>query len=104
MRRRLYSADNRARVARRRHLTAFLAAVCSATEGHLLRVARGGRCGAQRRVRVMAGVLMVRAGERTSRELEMQLAALRPGEHLCMLYDTEAEQLGALVPFLLHGL
>ena len=37
-------------------------------------------------------------------DLEGQLAELRPGNHLCMLFDSDAERLGALVPYLRDGL
>jgi PAS domain S-box-containing protein len=36
--------------------------------------------------------------------LEHELAKLRPGNHLCMLFESDAEKLGALVPYLRDGL
>jgi PAS domain S-box-containing protein len=37
-------------------------------------------------------------------DLERQLAELRPGNHLCVLYEPEAERLSSLVPYLCDGL
>ncbi len=39
-----------------------------------------------------------------SRELDIQLAGLKHGDHLCMIHETDADQLAALVPFLRDGL
>ncbi len=36
--------------------------------------------------------------------LEQQLAALGPGDHLCLIYETPEEQFAAVVPFLRDGL
>src|SRR5438270_9847536 len=36
--------------------------------------------------------------------LERQLAALKPGDHLCLLYEDAAEALAAAAPFIAHGL
>ncbi|HEY9420425.1 MAG TPA: MEDS domain-containing protein [Thermoanaerobaculia bacterium] len=38
------------------------------------------------------------------RELERRLARLRQGDHLCLIYHSAAEQLGALVPYIKAGL
>src|SRR5438132_10081408 len=37
-------------------------------------------------------------------ELERQLLRLKQGEHLCLIYDTMAEQMAAAIPFLKEGL
>ena len=37
-------------------------------------------------------------------ELERHLAGLRPGDHVCRIYETEAEQWAAAVPFVTQGL
>lgn len=37
-------------------------------------------------------------------DLERRSARLRPGDHLCLIYDSAAEQASALVPFLKAGL
>ncbi len=37
-------------------------------------------------------------------ELEWQIAQLKPGDHLCLLYQTVEEQLAAVVPFMRDGL
>lgn len=37
-------------------------------------------------------------------ELERQISALKQGDHVCPIYDSEAEQLGAAVPFVKEGL
>jgi len=37
-------------------------------------------------------------------ELERQLEALRPGDHVCQLFDSPEERLAAVIPFLRHGL
>lgn len=36
--------------------------------------------------------------------LERQIAELRHGEHVCMIYENRAEQMAAAVPFIIHGL
>ncbi len=36
--------------------------------------------------------------------LEWQIAGLKPGDHLCLLYETAEEQLAAVVPFMRKGL
>ncbi len=36
--------------------------------------------------------------------LERQLAGLRAGDHLCMIYEDAAEQMAAIVPFVREGL
>lgn len=37
-------------------------------------------------------------------DLERQIARLRQGDHLCLLYQSTADQLAVLVPFFKHGL
>ena len=37
-------------------------------------------------------------------ELEKQLANLNPGEHLCPIYESAAERLAVVIPFVKHGL
>src|SRR3712207_4236686 len=37
-------------------------------------------------------------------ELERQIADLRQGDHVCLIYETAAEQLAATVPFVRDGL
>ena len=39
-----------------------------------------------------------------SDELQRQLDELQPGDHLCMLYDSDAERTDAAVQFLRDGL
>lgn len=47
---------------------------------------------------------MVTNGAGTSAELQRLLADLRPGDHLCMFYDSDAEWLDGLMSFLRGGL
>src|SRR5437868_6601473 len=37
-------------------------------------------------------------------ELERQLIDLKPGDHICLIYETVAEQMAGAVPFLKQGL
>lgn len=37
-------------------------------------------------------------------ELRRQMDGLQPGDHICLIYETVEEQLGAVVPFMLRGL
>ena len=37
-------------------------------------------------------------------ELERQLIDLKQGDHICLIYETMAEQMAAAVPFLKEGL
>lgn len=37
-------------------------------------------------------------------ELERRLHDLERGDHVCMVYDNQAEQMAAAIPFILHGL
>lgn len=37
-------------------------------------------------------------------ELETRMKALVPGDHICLIYESAEEQLGAVVPFIVHGL
>ena len=37
-------------------------------------------------------------------ELEHHIRGLRHGDHRCVIYETAAEQMAAIVPFLIEGL
>lgn len=39
-----------------------------------------------------------------SSKLEQELARLKPGDHLCLIYANKAEQMAAVVPFIVNGL
>lgn len=39
-----------------------------------------------------------------SPELQLQLSALKPGDHLCLIYETPEQQFAAAIPFLRDGL
>jgi hypothetical protein len=39
-----------------------------------------------------------------SAQLELRLSALKPGDHLCLIYDTPEEQFAAAIPFMRDGL
>lgn len=39
-----------------------------------------------------------------SAELELRLSALKPGDHLCLIYETPEEQFAAAIPFMRDGL
>jgi hypothetical protein len=50
-------------------------------------------------------VVDVRSGRASEfAALERQLAALAPGDHLCLIYESPREQLAAVVPFMRDGL
>ena len=36
--------------------------------------------------------------------LERAMAALKPGDHLCLIYETELEQVAGVIPYLQDGL
>ncbi len=53
---------------------------------------------AARRAHLRAGTGLLQS------DVARQLAEVGPGEHLCLIYETEAEQMAAAVPFVQLGL
>jgi hypothetical protein len=47
---------------------------------------------------------VIDGGNTVASELKIQLANLKQGDHVCLIYENTAEQLTVAVPFIMEGL